>query len=142
MSSWLKRMKDESLSAKDNQSLVSNVTGVTFVRTPIGRKLHGHHHTPRNNTNLTVVIVILRLKIIMDITVCTLTAAAGLTTPPKHHHYSALLPHYTGIYHHYPVQSFTPRPPSPNYFIAPAWPYVNPWRTSPPRPLTPSKHVD
>jgi len=43
--------EDASLSAEDNQSVVSNVTGPTFVRTPIGRKLHGHHHTPRNNTN-------------------------------------------------------------------------------------------
>ncbi|KAL7533014.1 hypothetical protein ACHAXR_004994, partial [Thalassiosira sp. AJA248-18] len=70
--------EDESLAAaaagggEDNQSLVSNVTGSTFVRTPIGRKLHtaggnghstaagGHHshystshhhtttHTPRS----------------------------------------------------------------------------------------------
>lgn len=40
--------EDESLSAEDGQSMVSNVTGPTFVRTPIGRKLHGHK-SPHNN---------------------------------------------------------------------------------------------
>eukprot|EP00584_Thalassiosira_punctigera_P018790 CAMPEP_0172561768 /NCGR_PEP_ID=MMETSP1067-20121228/94184_1 /TAXON_ID=265564 ORGANISM="Thalassiosira punctigera, Strain Tpunct2005C2" /NCGR_SAMPLE_ID=MMETSP1067 /ASSEMBLY_ACC=CAM_ASM_000444 /LENGTH=1353 /DNA_ID=CAMNT_0013351877 /DNA_START=72 /DNA_END=4134 /DNA_ORIENTATION=- len=41
--------EDGSSSSDENQSLVSNVTGPTFVRTPIGRKLKGHAHTPRNN---------------------------------------------------------------------------------------------
>jgi len=31
-----------------DESLVSHVTGGTFVRTPIGRK-HGHNHTPKSN---------------------------------------------------------------------------------------------
>eukprot|EP00571_Detonula_confervacea_P000368 CAMPEP_0172331892 /NCGR_PEP_ID=MMETSP1058-20130122/62157_1 /TAXON_ID=83371 /ORGANISM="Detonula confervacea, Strain CCMP 353" /LENGTH=1307 /DNA_ID=CAMNT_0013049169 /DNA_START=63 /DNA_END=3986 /DNA_ORIENTATION=+ len=42
--------EDDSSSVAD-ESLVSNVTSATFVRTPIVRKHHGHNnHTPRNNT--------------------------------------------------------------------------------------------
>ena len=63
--------EDDSHDGQDNQSLMSNVTGSTYVRTPVLRKLHAGH-TPHNNNVDTAsaegLLAIILLKVITLIT--------------------------------------------------------------------------